>query len=640
MENAGQAAFEPNALDTIRRVARERFGFTRLRREQERAILSILAGRDTLLIMPTGGGKSLCYQLPSLLLPQPTIVVSPLLALLEDQYGKLVQLGIPAVRLDSTVGVAARREGLERLRQGGPLLVLTTPETLAGEELSAILDRIPPGMVAVDEAHCISEWGHDFRPAYLALGQRLQQLKVGNILGLTATATPPVREDIVRYLALRDPEIIASSVHRHNLVFEVRRLRGDQKLQHLAKLARRLPRPGIIYCATTKAVDDVWLGLRLIKVPCARYHGKMTDKDRQLHQARFMQKGKRIIMVATSAFGLGIDKPDIRYIVHYQAPSSLERYVQEAGRAGRDGHLARCILLFDDADLEIQEHLLALSRLSPQLLGRFGRALAAWAEEQRDANVEELALSAGISQRAANSLITVLVEAGLCERVDDGRVRAVGPLDTLVERVEGLRGRFEVLRREDARRLAAMVEYADERGCRSVSLRRYFGEEDPPVCGRCDLCRTNGVAEPQRRRRHRRGSVAPQPQPSHPQPHQPGMAAAGDGLFDRRRRRRRRRRGQGPLDGAGPGARPEAALPRPPALPALEPLDDAATELAAELGAPALPPLAETSASVGDGSNGQSAAQPMARGPRRRRRRRRGGRRVRAEGAPPPQQQP
>jgi ATP-dependent DNA helicase RecQ len=200
----------------------------------------------------------------------------------------------------------------------------------------------------------------------------------------------------------------------------------------------------------------------------------MTDKERALHQARFMRKGKRIVMVATSAFGLGIDKPDIRYIVHYQAPSSLERYVQEAGRAGRDGHLARCLLLFDETDLQIQEHLLALSRLSPSLLGRFGRALTAWAGDERDANIEELALSAGISQRAASSLITVLVDAGIVERVGDGkRVRPLGELDDLVERVEGLRSRFEVLRREDARRLREIVNYANETECRSIFLRRY-----------------------------------------------------------------------------------------------------------------------------------------------------------------------
>jgi ATP-dependent DNA helicase RecQ len=615
----------PDGVAELRRVARERFGISRLHPEQEQAISSILAGRDTLLIMPTGGGKSLCYQLPSLLLPRPTVVVSPLLALLEDQYLKLQQLGIPSVRLDSTVGVADRRAALATVAKGGSVLVLTTPETLAGAELGGLLEKIPPSLVAVDEAHCISEWGHDFRPAYLALGQRLQEFKGGHILGLTATATPPVRDDIVRYLALREPEIIVASPHRQNLVFEVRRARGDDKLRQLAKLAKRLPRPGIIYCSTTKAVEDVWLGLRLIKVPCARYHGKMTDKDRTQHQARFMRKGKRIVMVATSAFGLGIDKPDIRYIVHYQAPASLERYVQEAGRAGRDGHLARCILLFDESDLEIQEHLLSLSRLSPSLLGRFGRAFAAWAEEDRDPTIEELALSAGISQRAATSLVTTLVEAGVCERVAGGKVHATVPHEELGDQVDALRSRFEVLRREDARRLQALVDYANEGECRSVALRRYFGDEDAAPCGRCDLCRLHGVAEPGRTGRRRRRARGRRPMGGRPDGRppdgrspdgRPDGRSDGNGAFpgnvpgQGRKRRRRRRGRRGPHED-GVAARPLPAPPPPAVVPfELPPLDPEADDLAAELGAPGLPP-----------APGQAAAADAPK-PRRRRRRR------------------
>jgi ATP-dependent DNA helicase RecQ len=626
LETEQAAAPRQLGPEQVRQVARERFGIARLYREQERAIMSVLGGRDVLLVLPTGGGKSLCYQLPSLLLPRPTIVVSPLLALLEDQFSKLRQLGIPAIRLDSTVGAAERRAGLARLVEGGSLLVLTTPETFAGPELGAVLERVPPGLVAVDEAHCVSEWGHDFRPAYLALGQRMAGLGAGQKLALTATATPPVRDDILRYLGLVDPDVIVSSPHRHNLIFEVRSLRGDEKLRHLAKLARRLPRPGIIYCSTTKTVEDVWLGLRLIKVPCARYHGKMSDKDRAAHQARFMRKGKRIVMVATSAFGLGIDKPDIRYIVHYQAPASLERYVQEAGRAGRDGHPARCVLLFDESDLEIQEHLLALSRLSPALLGRFGRALSAWAAEDRDANIEELALSAGISQRAAAAIVTALVEARICERVDAGRIHALGPLETLVERVESLRERFEIIRREDGRRLKAVVDYVNEPECRSVALRRYFGDPDPAPCGRCDLCRAHGVAAPgrpfgrrRRRGRDRRGPGA-QPAAADAFP----AVGAGDGLDGRRRRRRRGRRGG--ADGGGRLA-PRGEAPGLPSS-VLPPLDAAADDLAAELGAPGLPPPPPEPGAVAAPSPGVER--------RRRRRRRRRGRGPRPEPGTPP----
>src|SRR5262249_54171482 len=264
---------------------------------------------------------------------------------------------------------------------------------------------------------------------------------------------------------------------------------------------------------------------------------------------------------------------------------------QEAGRAGRDGQIARCILLFDESDLAIQEHLLALSRLSPALLGRFGRALAAWAGEERGANIEEPGLTAGISPRAASSLVTTLVEAGICERVDAGRVHAVGPLDTLVERVEGLRSRFEVLRREDARRLRAVTEYAEETGCRSAALRRYFGDEDPRPCGRCDLCRAQGLSEPGRggrRRRHRdrRRDGGPAGAAAAAQGDDALVGVAPGGERRRRRRRGRRRGGNREMPAAAVASVASPAFVLPP-------LDAAADDLAAELGAPGLPPSAE-----------------------------------------------
>ena len=317
-----------------------------------------------------------------------------------------------------------------------------------------------------------------------------------------------------------------------------------------------------------------------------------------------MRKGKRIVMVATSAFGLGIDKPDIRYIVHYQAPASLERYVQEAGRAGRDGQIARCILLFDESDLAIQEHLLALSRLSPTLLGRFGRALAAWAGEERDANIEELALSAGISQRAASSLVTALVEAGICERVDGGRVHALGPLDTLVERVEGLReplrgpaprGRAPPARRRRVRRgdgLPQRRAAALLRRRRSAPVRAL---RSLPRAGRGGAGAGAPPATASHRDRRPRAAAARR--------RRAGIAAAGDGNATARRAARpasgAAAGGAGAAGGAagaapGPSGMRVAALPPPRRRRtgpfALPPLDPAADDLAAELGAPGLPP--------------------------------------------------
>src|SRR2546421_5836096 len=252
-------------------------------------------------------------------------------------------------------------------------------------------------------------------------------------------------------------------------MFSVRRASGDEKLRQLAKLARRLPRPGIVYCSTTKTVEDVWLGLRLIKVPCARYHGKMTDKERSEHQARFMKKGKRIVMVATSAFGLGIDKPDIRYIVHYQAPASLEQYVQEAGRAGRDGNKPNCILLYDPDDRTIHEALLAKSRVRPEQLYRLGTALAAWKGEGRTPDLDALALSAQLSSRVTEALLAVLEEAGLVS-IDDGPIQILAAAESIEEQSRSLAGQFETLRTQDSRRLDTLGEYAKDGECRAVFL--------------------------------------------------------------------------------------------------------------------------------------------------------------------------
>ncbi len=518
---AAQSAAD-NSGDLLQRchASALRLGIHQLYPEQERTVAASLEGRDVLVVLPTGFGKSACYQVPSMVLPRPVVLVSPLLALLRDQHEKLLARHIPVERLDGTIRGVARREALKRIAAGGSLLVMTTPETLAGNELGDAL-RVPGiAMAAVDEAHCISEWGHDFRPAYLRLGERLRELGAPPILALTATATQAVRDDIVRYLGMRDPAVVAGSPHRANLAFEVMQISGNERLRALTRFIKRLRRPGIIYCATTKAVDDLYGALRLLRLPAHRYHGRMAAKDRNAEQEWYMRPGRRTIMVATSAFGLGIDKPDIRYIIHYQAPASLEQYVQEAGRAGRDGRRADCVLLFDPKDREIHEALLQTSRVRPDQLYRIAAALAAYAGEDRVPTHEALTLAAQLGDRQTKALLVVLEEAGLVTLDEDDGVHITVPAGEFEEQARSLAGRFVTLRTQDGRRLDRMGEYADSHECRAIFLRRYFGEEAGEPCGLCDICRGaiqrpstfwQPIARPQgpkrrkRRRRRRRG---------------------------------------------------------------------------------------------------------------------------------------
>jgi ATP-dependent DNA helicase RecQ len=467
-------------------------------------------------VLPTGFGKSACYQVASMLLPKPVVLVSPLLALLRDQHEKLLRRGIPCVRLDGTVRGPARRAALARVAEGGSLLVMTTPETLAGEEAAQALAACGVALAAVDEAHCVSEWGHDFRPAYLRLGEELRGLGAPPLVALTATATAPVRDDLVRWLGLRDPLVIAVSPHRSNLAFEAMSCGGAQRLRALIRLLQRLLRPGIVYCATTREVDEVYGLLVRFGIPAHRYHGKMAARERSSEQERFMTPARRTVMVATSAFGLGIDKPDVRFVLHAQSPASLEQYVQEAGRAGRDGRRSHTILLHSDDDRAVHEALLARSRVRPDQLAKLGRALAAWAGEGRRPTLEALALSAELGPRATSALLAVIEEAGLV-RWDGEELAIAAPLDTLEQDARALAGRFQTILTQDARRLDAVAAYAEARECRAAFLRRYFGEDEGAPCGLCDVCR-GGRARPEsfwepleapRRRGRRRGGRRP-----------------------------------------------------------------------------------------------------------------------------------
>lgn len=667
-------------VEELFRQAAERmhstFGIPSFRPGQERVLRHVLEGRNVLAVMPTGSGKSLTYQLPSLVLPGLTIVISPLIALIKDQFEKLRAREVPVFRLDSSLKQSEREGVLSHLAAGEGKLVLTTPETATSSAFRERLGSRPISLFTVDEAHCVSQWGHDFRPSYLGLREAIALFKHPPVLALTATATPRVREDILLQLGLEETEQVVLSFDRPNLRFQVIACDSEEeKLRVLyKKLVRRLPRPGIVYCATVKTVEDLGLVFRKLRLPADTYHGRLAKAARDEAQNRFMKAGRRGIMVATNAFGLGVDKPDIRYIAHFHVPGSLEAYVQEAGRAGRDGKPARCILLWSRDDVAIQEFFQEGSYPTSKQVKWVMNALTAWTKEGREVRLKDLALSSDVGEKRTRVVLNFLEENGWAEETDDGRWLAAGevPEDLLDQAARW----FDLKRVEDRRRLDALIGYADTQGCRVRYMLDYFGEAGEERCGRCDNCRAEAVvgeaaAEApaparRRRRRRRRGERRPEvaagagaplaagPSPVAPaspgvQTGEPGAPAAmppaaagrpgvpGEGRRRRRRRRRGRREGVPGAQAAQGLQRPEGAAPAAAGEPGQVP---AGTPPGTPLGPPvgALPgegmPAAPMALAAGPGHP------PGAPGPdgvrrRRRRRRRRRGARPASPGVPP-----
>jgi ATP-dependent DNA helicase RecQ len=470
------------ALEKMREV----FKIRELRPGQAEIIESVLAGRDTLAVMPTGSGKSLTYQLPALVLEGPTLVVSPLLALIEDQFTKLKAAGVPIVRIDSTRTAKERAADLAAVREGTARLIMTTPESVNSPALQEALAGVKFSLFCVDEAHCVSQWGHDFRPSYLGLRRAAEVLGRPPILGLTATATPEIGADVLVQLGMKDAKVCRVSFHRPNLAFDVRKVAGEaDKLRQLGKLIQRLRRPGIVYCATVRAVDELYVALRHGKIPVERYNGKMTTDEREKAQASFMQPGRKVVMLATNAFGLGIDKPDIRYIIHYQMPGSPEAYVQEAGRAGRDGKPARCVLLFQPDDIAIQEHFLKEAHPTKAQARMVAEGLYAWSDEGKEVSVRDLALSMALPERRVRVILSVLEAMGVAEEVKASRWKGMEPRPER-EQVDKAASIFEARRISDRRRLASLLSYMNTQRCRVQMLRSYFGEPEGAKCGLCD----------------------------------------------------------------------------------------------------------------------------------------------------------
>lgn len=354
-------------LEKAQAVLRKYYGYKGFKPIQQKAIASILNGEDTFVVMPTGGGKSLCYQVPALMLDGLTLVISPLISLMKDQVDQLVRLGICAACMNSMLD-GEQYQQLRRQIQAGQIQILyIAPERLRSGDFLSLLRRQKISLVAVDEAHCVSQWGHDFRPSYHEISRFIRSLPVRPVVAaFTATATAETRSDIIQQLELIRPNIYRASFNRANLILAVER-DGKRKEALLQFVETHKGQSGIIYCNTRKEVDKVWDMLRRAGIPVLRYHGGMEDWERNENQEKFLQEQIDLI-VATNAFGMGINKADVRYVVHYNLPKNIESYYQEIGRAGRDGLPSLCVLFFSYADVHVNRYLLEQSGKSEDRL--------------------------------------------------------------------------------------------------------------------------------------------------------------------------------------------------------------------------------------------------------------------------------
>jgi ATP-dependent DNA helicase RecQ len=492
-------------LDDPTESLRRHFGFENFRESQREVIDTILAGKDAMVVMPTGSGKSLCYQLPALMLDGATLVVSPLIALMKDQVDALHARGLPATFINSAIPETEQHSRIESVRRGQYKLIYIAPERFRSPRFSAALRDVNISLFAVDEAHCVSTWGHDFRPDYLRLKHVIESLGSTRTLALTATATPYVRSDIIQQLGLKTPQTFVSGFDRPNLSIEVvHTQREREKITNIKRLAKSRDGSGIIYASTRKAVEQVGSSLQELGLSVATYHAGMSDGQRIKAQEDFMT-GRKQMIVATNAFGMGIDKPDIRFVAHYQMPGSIEAYYQEIGRAGRDGLESTCLLLFNYADKNTHDFFIEGSYPNGTLVKAVYDALVATGLKRIELTSSEIAKRAvEKNEMAVNSALYLLERAGHIDRTTVGpnrtepaakRTRSILMLED--PRPSTLRtNQTDVARRGDLerRKLREMIEFCYTEYCYRAYILDYFGDRHHArQCGTCGNCRPNTI---------------------------------------------------------------------------------------------------------------------------------------------------
>ena len=471
---------------SIDRVAREAFGFQELRPGQREAIEAVLAGRDTLAVMSTGSGKSAIYQIAGLLQPGTTVVISPLIALQRDQVEDLRErVGGNAAQLNSTLSAREREAALADVADDALEFLFLAPEQLANPDVLDELRVADVSLLVVDEAHCISEWGHDFRPDYLRLGAVIEALGRPVVLALTATAAPPVREEIEDRLGMRDTVLIVRGFDRPNIRLVVDRFYSESSHERaLLESVEEAPKPGIVYTATRRRCEELAAALRERGVDATAYHAGLRDSERNEAQERFMDDEVDVV-VATTAFGMGIDKPNVRFVIHAEPADSVDSYFQEIGRAGRDGEPAEALLLYRPEDLGLRRFFAGTGQVDVVDIARVVEVVA---EAEGPVAPTELQDETDLSQSKLTTAVSRLEDVGAVEVLPTGEIAETDEAPPRRVAIEEAAEAQEQRRLFDRSRIDMMRAYAESDSCRRAFLLSYFGEPYDPPCGNCDYC--------------------------------------------------------------------------------------------------------------------------------------------------------